>query len=185
MRRHWWWGLAPVTLRRGPSRRSPKELAEVQTTVGYVAFLLSQIASVAEAAFRRAIALDPRYAATHRYLGHLLSQMGEHEEAAAVMQRARDVEPLEPIHHALSSQVAFQARDYSAAVEHARQALNVNLQLWIAHIEVAQAYNSLARAQWRLTRSRTPGVFRNATVNHSRWGICWRSWGGPTRPGTY
>ena len=89
------------------------ELAEVQTAVGYVAFLLEWDWSRSEAAFRRAIALNPQYAAAHRNLGHLLSQMREHEEAVAVMQRARDVEPFEPLHHALSSQVAFQARDYS------------------------------------------------------------------------
>jgi tetratricopeptide (TPR) repeat protein len=81
----------------------------------------------------------------HRYLGHLLSQMGRHEEARVAMQRARDLEPLEPLHHALSSQVAFQARDYSATVDHARQALVVDPEFWIAHLQFAQAYEQLGQ----------------------------------------
>jgi len=121
------------------------ELAEVQTAVGYVAFILEWDWTRSEAALQRAIALNPHYATAHRTLGHLLSQMGRHEEAAAVMQRARDLEPLEPLHHALSSQVAFQARDYSAAVEHARQALIVDPEFWIPHIQVAQACMELGK----------------------------------------
>jgi hypothetical protein len=35
--------------------------------------------------------------------------------------------------------VRDQARDYSAAVEHARRALIVDPEFWIPHIEVAQA----------------------------------------------
>jgi TolB-like protein/Tfp pilus assembly protein PilF len=121
------------------------ELAEVQTTSGYVAFLLEWDWGRAETALRRAIEFDPHYAVAHRYLGHLLSQMGRHEEARAAMQRARDLEPLEPLHHALSSQVAFQARDYSATVDHARQALVVDPEFWIAHFQVAQAYEQLGK----------------------------------------
>src|SRR4029434_1266367 len=42
-------------------------------------------------------------------------------------------------------QVAFQARDYTAAVEHARQALVVDPEFWIPHIQVAQAYMELGK----------------------------------------
>jgi len=78
-------------------------------------------------------------------LGHLLSQMGRHEEARAAMGRARELDPLEPTQHALSSQVAFQARDHSMAVEHARQALILDPEFWIAYVQMAQAYEQLGK----------------------------------------
>ena len=61
------------------------------------------------------------------------------------MGRARELDPLEPTHHALSSQVAFQARDYSMAVEHARQALILDPEFWIAYVQMAQAYEQLGK----------------------------------------
>ena len=42
--------------------------------------------------------------------------------------------------HALSSQVAFQAREYSAAVEHARRAILLDSSLWIGYVMLGQAY---------------------------------------------
>ena len=93
---------------------------------------------VAESAFRRAVDLDRRYAQAHLTLGHLLSQTNRHNEAAPYMRRARELDPLSPLTHALSSQVAFQARDYPAAVEHARQAVVVGPDLWIGHVMMGQ-----------------------------------------------
>ena len=121
------------------------ELAEVQASRAYVSFALDWDWTGAEVAVRRAIELDPHYAVAHRTLGHLLSQMGRHDEARAAMGRARELDPLEPTHHALSSQVAFQARDYSMAVEHARQALILDPEFWIAYVQMAQAYEQLGK----------------------------------------
>jgi tetratricopeptide (TPR) repeat protein len=40
----------------------------------------------------------------------------------------------------MSSQVAFQARDYPAAVEYARQAILTDSEFWIGYVELGQAY---------------------------------------------
>jgi DNA-binding winged helix-turn-helix (wHTH) protein/TolB-like protein/tetratricopeptide (TPR) repeat protein len=116
------------------------DLAEVQTSLGQVAFLIEWDWARAEVALKRAIELDPHYAPAHRTLGHLLSQTGRHTEAVAPMQRAIDLEPLEPLNHALASQVAFQARDYAKAVEHANRARVLNTEFWIGFTQLAQAY---------------------------------------------
>jgi DNA-binding winged helix-turn-helix (wHTH) protein/TolB-like protein/tetratricopeptide (TPR) repeat protein len=125
-------------------------LPEVQTSLGDVAFLIDQDWKRAEMALRRAIELDSRYALGHRILGHVLSQMGRHTEAAAAMQRAIDLEPLEPIHQALASQVAFQAHDYSRAVEHAQRALAMESEFWIGFIQLAQAYEGQGKTDLAL-----------------------------------
>jgi tetratricopeptide (TPR) repeat protein len=81
----------------------------------------------------------------HIQLGHTLSQMGRHAEAKPEMRRGRDVDPFFAMGHALSSQVAFQARDYPAALEHARQAIVVDPEFWIGHMMLGQAYEQLGQ----------------------------------------
>ena len=63
--------------------------------------------------------------------------------------------------HAMSAQVAFQARDYNAALEHARQATVIDPEFWIGHIELANAHLQLGRtdlALQALTKVRHPGT---------------------------
>jgi TolB-like protein/Flp pilus assembly protein TadD len=120
--------------------RANPQLSEAHLAAGYVSWLMDWDWTAAEAAFRRAVELDPSNAAAHRTLGHALSQLQREDEARAAMRRARELEPLEPLSYALSSQVEFQAGDYSAAVEQARRAIRVDADFWIAYMELAQAY---------------------------------------------
>lgn len=120
-------------------------LAEAQFSRGYVRWILDWDWPSAEADLRRAVALDPSFAAAHMSLGHALSQMGRHSEAALSMLRARELEPLSPIRYALSSQVAFQARDYPAALEHAQKAIALDPQFWIGHMVRGQVYTQMGK----------------------------------------
>ena len=72
-------------------------------------------------------------------LGHLLSQEGRRAEAEAFMRRGRELDPLNPLTHALSSQVAFQARDYAGAVRYADRAIALDQEFWIGHMMRGQA----------------------------------------------
>ena len=125
--------------------RADPRLAEVQTSLGIIAFYLDWDWPAAEAAFRRAIALDPGYDAAHRYLAHVLSQTGRQDEAQATILRARRLDPFYAMNHAMSSQFAFQARDYAAAVGHARQAIVVDPGFWIGHLALGQAEEQLGK----------------------------------------
>ena len=99
------------------------ELAEIQTSLGILEFWLDWDWSAAETAYRNAIRLDPNYSLAYRMLGILLGHVGQHEEEARLaMDRARSLDPLQAMHHALSAQVAFVTRDSSAAIPFARQA---------------------------------------------------------------
>ena len=81
----------------------------------------------------------------HIMLGRVLSQMGRHAEAKPEMRRGRDLDPFSAMGHALSSEVAFQARDFPAALEHARQAIVVDPEFWIGHLMLGQAYAQLGQ----------------------------------------
>ena len=99
------------------------EVAEAQHALGHVKWAFEWDWPAAEAAFRRAIELDPSYSLVQLILAHLLSQTGRHSEAEPLMRRARELDPLNPLSYALSSQVAFQARDYTGALQHANRAI--------------------------------------------------------------
>jgi len=125
-------------------------LAEAHTSLGYVNFFLEWDWAAAESALRRAIAIDPGYTLAFRLLGHVLSQSGRHTEAEAAMGCARELDPLYAMNHAMSSQVAFQARDYAAAAEHARRTISVDPDFWIGYVALGQAYEQLGEAELAL-----------------------------------
>ena len=50
-------------------------------------------------------------------LGHVLSQTLRHNDAVAALRRARELDPLNAMSHAISAVVSFQARDYSGALD--------------------------------------------------------------------
>ena len=116
------------------------DLAETRTSLGILKFWLDWDWTAAEAAFRRAIALNPSYALAYRMLGICLSHLNRKEESLPAAHRARHLDPLNVTHQALSSQIAFAARDFRAAVEHARRAIAIDPEFWVGHMQLGQAY---------------------------------------------
>jgi TolB-like protein/Tfp pilus assembly protein PilF len=139
--------------------RSGPDLAETQTSVGLVNFWLGWEWDAAEEAFNRAIAMDSSYALSHRNLGILLSHSGRHGEARAAVRRARELDPLHAAHVALSAQVEFNARDYEAAIQYARQATLLDPEFPIGYIQLAQAHLQLGNSELALDALNTAGRF--------------------------
>ena len=133
------------------------DVAEAQHALGHVNWAFEWDWPAAEAAFRRAIQLDPSYSLVHLILAHLLSQTGRHAEAEPFMRRARELDPLNPLSHALSSQVAFQARDYAAALQHASRAIALDQEFWIGHQMRGQALEGLGDHDLALQALATAG----------------------------
>ncbi len=91
--------------------------------------------------------LNPNYVTAHRYYGHLLSNLGRHAESAEEMRRAREVDPLSPIMHALSGRLMYQARQYDSALQHLKNALAINSELWVVHTFLGGVYERLANVR--------------------------------------
>lgn len=141
---------------------SEPELPETQTSVGILKFWLDWDWQAAEAAYRNAIHLDPSYSLAHRMLAILLACKREDAEGRAEMARARSLDPLDAMHHALSAQVAFFTRDYSGAVEHARQSTITLPDFWIGYYQLAQAYEQQGDYHLALEALRKAEDFGNA-----------------------
>lgn len=135
------------------------KLAEGQTSLGLVKFWFDWDWTSAETAFRNASAIDPSYPFVHRMLGILLAHMGRHDEANAAIRRARELDPLVAVEHALSAQVAFVAREYAAAVHFARQSIVVDPEFWIGLFQLGQAYVQLGESELALDALNNAGRF--------------------------
>lgn len=133
--------------------------AEAQFALAYLKWCCEWEWPAAEASFRLALTLDPRASQAHMSLGHVLSQMGRHGEALLSTRRARELDPLSAIMPALSSQVAFQARDYRAALDYARQAIVLDPEFWIGHMMRGQALERLGEHESALEALTTAARF--------------------------
>lgn len=134
---------ATVAARAGEAMQHALELgadlAEVQIALGYYHWWLDWDWPAAEAALRKAIAIDPDSAIAHMALGHVLSQSGDHAESRMMARRARELDPFFAMTFVLSATIAFQARDYLAAVEFGRQSVAINPESWAGYLNLAQA----------------------------------------------
>ncbi len=71
------------------------------------------------------------------------------------MRRACLLEPLSALHHAMRSQVAFQAGDMSAAADYARRAIVIDPELWVSYMMRGQACEQLGETNLALEQLAT------------------------------
>ena len=120
-------------------------LAHAHASLGYVALYYDWNWAEAEAAFERAIALNPSYSVGHQWYGNYLTARGRFDEAVAAMRRAQDVDPLSLIASAALGWVHFYQRDYDAAVEQCRRTLDLNPRFELAHLWAGWAHDAAGR----------------------------------------
>ena len=119
------------------------DLTEVQYALGHFHLIMDWDWPAAENALRKAVAIDPNNAIAYLFLGHVRSQSGDQVEARELVRRARELDPLFSHTFALSAQVAFQARDYPLALDLAKQAVAINPEGWVGHLQLGQALAAL------------------------------------------
>lgn len=129
---------------------SGPDLVETQTALGTVMYWLDWDWPAAERAYRKAISLDPSYAQAHRLLGVVLASMGRHEEARSAMLRARELDSLYPMQHALSAHAEFLAHDYQSGLKFAEQATAVGPAFWISYFQLALVHERLGNNELAL-----------------------------------
>jgi tetratricopeptide (TPR) repeat protein len=79
-----------------------------------------------EKAFKRAIDLNPGYATAYQWYGRILGFAGRYEEAIALLNKAKEFEPLSPIIPAYIGQVYIYSRQYDKANAELHQAMKIH-----------------------------------------------------------
>jgi len=121
------------------------DLAEAHAALGGVRFWYNWDWPAAEEHCRRAIARNASYAMAHLRYGHLLSNIGRHEEALSEIELARQLDPLSLIINTLCAQFRYQARQYDEAELLLGKALELDPNFWVAHINLANVYQQQER----------------------------------------
>jgi serine/threonine-protein kinase len=152
-------------------------LAEAHAVAAFNCFWHEWDWSRAEEHFRRALQLNPNSADTHWMYAHLPSNMGRHDEALAIIARARELDPLSGLINAMEGQFLLHAGRTDDAIARLREALELDPQSRIAHLFAASAFIERglfdeavaeARAARALTPSNTQGIALEAYANARR-----------------
>ena len=117
--------------------------AESHTADATVKFWYDWDFKGAEAGTRRAIQLNENYSLAHMYLAHILSNVGRHDEALAVVQQALLLDPFSLIYGAMRGQFLYQAGKHREAVEQFRMTLDMEPRFWVGQICAAKVYEKM------------------------------------------
>src|SRR5258708_1039503 len=96
-------------------------LAEAHAVLGNVAMSYEWDLPTADKELRRAIELNPNDPTPHEWYCHLLIVEGHNSEALAQIHYALDLDPVNPLFHAVLAETYYYARSYDAAIEEAHQ----------------------------------------------------------------
>ena len=100
-------------------------LAEAHTSLAWVLFIYDWDWAAADREFRRAIALDPRYATAHQWYAMLLASRGQTQEAVIEGHTAQELDPISVSVRRSLGWLYLYARRYEQARYHLERAITM------------------------------------------------------------
>ncbi len=116
------------------------ELAEAHASLGFVKLHFDRDWEGAERELRQAILLKPGVQVAHRWYAYSLSAMGRHEEAAAEIERAREISPQSPVIATALANVLFLAGRFDDTIAQCQKALELDAGAVAAYTILRWAY---------------------------------------------
>ena len=116
------------------------DLAEAHASLGFVRLHYDRDWDDAERELRQAILLKPSVQVAHRWYAYSLSAMGRHEEAAAEIERAREISPQSPVIATALANVLFLAGRFDDAIDRGHKSLELDPGSVAAHTILRWAY---------------------------------------------
>ncbi len=117
-------------------------LAEAYTSRAFVKLSYDWDWLGAEADFRRALQLNPKYPTAHQWYASYLMQMGKFDRAKEEIKEAHNLDPLSPIISSNAGLYSYYEHNYDEAINKYKQTLQIEPDFW-----VAQHYLALAHVQ--------------------------------------
>jgi serine/threonine-protein kinase len=115
-------------------------LAEAYASLGAILDDYDHDWQASERAYRRAIALNSKYATARQWLALHLANGGRSDEAADEIERARRLDPLSRIINTAVGAVRYFARDYASAIAEYRAVVNQSPDFSIAWALIGRVY---------------------------------------------
>jgi serine/threonine-protein kinase len=116
------------------------DLAEAHATLGYCHGVYEWDWPAAEAAFRRAIELNPGYANTYHWYAYLLAMLGRFDECFTMIRRAEELDPLSLIINANAGLFYCLARQPDECIARCRKTLALDEHFDPAYHHLGVAY---------------------------------------------
>jgi len=132
-----------------------EDLAEARTALAYHDFLYEHDWNAAEADFVRALAIDSGYPLALGGYAQLLTALGKHQDAVAMMRRACDVDPYSGYAGIMLGWALYYAQNYEDALSQLKHAMELDASLWVGHTSKGMVLDRLgemdeAVAEFRL-----------------------------------
>jgi TolB-like protein/tetratricopeptide (TPR) repeat protein/class 3 adenylate cyclase len=115
-------------------------LAEAHASLSFIVIWFDWDWAGGKREAERALALDPNSAFAHFAHGHVLSDLGRHDEAIAEIARARELEPAFLLIRALEGMVLYHAGRDDEAIVRLQKALELDPNFWITHLTLGKVY---------------------------------------------
>jgi TolB-like protein/Tfp pilus assembly protein PilF len=120
-----------------------ESFAEAHAVLAFTTFWYDWDWEVVERHFERAMALDRESADTYWMYAHLSSNLLRHDEALAMVSRARELDPLSGLIHAMEGQFLLHAGRSADALARLKEAIELNPSSRVAHLFASSAYIEL------------------------------------------
>lgn len=115
-------------------------IAESHIVMAQVKSFLDEDSAAAESEFKLGLALNPNYAPGRIRYGVELFYLLRLEDALREVKRGRELDPLSPAANSALCLMLIMARDYDAAIQFGRKALELNPALMVARVNLGEAY---------------------------------------------
>jgi serine/threonine-protein kinase len=115
-------------------------VAEAHAVLAFTTFWYEWEWEAAERHFKRALELGPDSADTWWMYAHLRSNLLRHDEALVMVARARALDPLSSLIHAMEGQFLVHAGRTADAVTRLKEAIELDPRSRVAHLFAAKAY---------------------------------------------
>jgi eukaryotic-like serine/threonine-protein kinase len=115
-------------------------LAEAYTSRAFVKLAYDWDWLGAEADFKKALELNPKYPTAHQWYASYLMQMGKFEPAKEEIEKAHQLDPLSPIINSNLGLYAYYEHRYDEAISHCNKTLEMVPDFWVARHYRGLAY---------------------------------------------
>jgi eukaryotic-like serine/threonine-protein kinase len=109
------------------------DLAEAHASLGFAGLYYDWEPRNAEAALKKAIALNPGYASAHQWYGFVLGLTGRMEESIAELRLAQQLDPFSASINVSAAWPLYWMRRHEEAVGRFREAVTLHPGFWLAH----------------------------------------------------
>jgi serine/threonine protein kinase/Tfp pilus assembly protein PilF len=117
-----------------------ENLAEAHLELALTQVYYDQDRERAEKSYRRALSLNPSLAYAHTHYGWFLQMMGKVDEAILEMNRAQELDPLDPLYPSWLGWMYWWEGEYDKSIAEAKKALELNPDFPIGLFVLGNAY---------------------------------------------